>query len=108
MSSETAILYFANDIDLVVDQLRVAETGVFLGSATITASILNSAGTAITGADGISLTVENADEGRYRGRVESTASLSVDGSYAVRVTISSGSYNAEFNIPAECVRRGSS
>lgn len=106
MSDEQVVLFYANDNDLIIEGLELGESGAAIGDATITADILDSDGSAISGGSSLTISVENADDGKYRGRMESSASLTIGQTYTIRFTVSKDSYNAEFNIPARCERRG--
>lgn len=71
------------------DCMKLASTGSFVNDATVTFTLKNAAGTAITGADTISMTTQN-QSGRYDGTLESTVDIDIGTKYFIEITATRG------------------
>jgi multidrug efflux pump subunit AcrB len=74
-----------------VDKARSARSaGGYVNTATVTMTLYNSAGTAVTGASNLPLSYVTGTDGRYEGTLPSTLSLTPGASYLLVVTIDPG------------------
>ncbi len=83
-------IYISADNLVEWDGLKDASNGNYLNSATVTFTLKDSAGTAVTGASAIAMTYVALSNGKYQGTLESTVSLTEGGKYWLEVTATSG------------------
>lgn len=87
--SDTQVLFYLNDNLVEVLGLTNAATGAFIDSATVTCSLVDSAGSPVTGATNISL-ITLGSGGDYRGTIPDTASIERSDTYVAQITADGG------------------
>ena len=103
-----AYLYIGNTHSVELTGLRNPNTSpvTYLdGTATVTATIYNAAGTAVT--DGTcTLSYTAASEGDFIGYLSYAADVSINKSYKIRITVNDGSgKRARWNVRANTIYR---
>jgi hypothetical protein len=68
--------------DKLLDQLN----DQFVNDATVTFTVRNASGAAISGAENIPMPYRAGTNGRYRGLLLSTVELAIDGDYWIEIT----------------------
>jgi len=102
------VYYYKNDTLLELAGLKDEVTEAYINTATVTATVKNAAGTAVTGqAWPLTLSYVTASDGDYRGVLEAALSVAVGDRLTVEVTIDGGSgREAFFAIPVTVRQRG--
>lgn len=90
-------LWIDTDNAIRVRRLRDAVTGTAVADATITADVLDAAGTAV--AEGIAFEAVEGQAGDYVGTVPEATVLTVGAAYTVVVTIRANGYTVTYRIP---------
>lgn len=89
----------ANDQTLTLVGLRDADSNSYLNAATVTATLYDSSGSAVTGLNGITLSYVSSTDGNYKGYVESTFDPSPGVNYTLKVDATEGSVVGHWEIP---------
>ena len=84
------VVYLSNDNVIELNGLKNASTDAFLNSATVTFTLKDSAGTAVTDADTITMSYVASSDGIYRGTLIDTVSLSKNTLYTCEITANAG------------------
>ncbi len=101
-------VYIANDNLLVVDQLKNALSGTYINNATVTCTIVDSAGSPVAGQTWpLAVVYQAGSNGQYVGVIEDTLTLSETTSYIAKVDADGGSgLKGHWEIPLKAkVRR---
>ena len=105
------LLYLNEDMNVTWDaaSVTVAGTTTYLNSATVTYSITDAAGTAVSGGTG-TLSYVAASSGDYEGTIESsvlTSSNFTEGrTYLIDITLSQSGYNGFRRLVCRAAYRG--
>lgn len=84
----TDILYLQSDNLLEVTGLQNVATGAYINNATVTVTLVDAGGTAVSGQSWpATLSYVSGSNGDYRVTLEDTLSLSENGTYVPRVTV---------------------
>lgn len=86
-------LYVANDNLITWDKMTSSVDGSYINDATVTMTLYNSSGAAVTGAISVSLPYVSSSNGKYQGVIDSTVALVSDASYTLKITAVSGTKN---------------
>ena len=96
-------LYLGNDTLVTWDKMTRASDGAYVNDATVTMTLYDSLGVAVTGAINVSLPYVASSDGKYQGTIESTADIDDDSSYSLVITATSGSKNGQITL--DCVAK---
>ena len=105
------LLYIGEDMNVTWDaaSVTVAGTTTYLNSATVTYSITDAAGTAVSGATG-TLSYVAASSGDYEGTIESTvltaSNFTVGRTYLLDITLVQSGYNGFRRLECRAAIRG--
>lgn len=90
--SSTLTIYRNND-NLVQNPTPMTRSsdGAYVNDATVTMTLKDSAGAAVSGASGLSLTYVTDSNGRYQGTLPYTLSLTAGEDYTLEITGTTGS-----------------
>ena len=102
------VYYYKNDTLLELTGLKDEVTDAYINTATVTATVKNAAGTAVTGQSWpLTLGYVTASDGDYLGVLEAALSVAVGDRLTVEVTVDAGSgRDAFFAIPVTVRQRG--
>ena len=101
------ILYQSNDQTVEVDKLKDRLTGSYLNAATVTATLYDSGGSAVTGLNALALAYVASSNGKYRGNVEETFAPALGDNYEIWFTGNQGSSYFHLEIPVSVQARKS-
>lgn len=101
------ILYQSNDQTIEVDKLKDRLTGNFLNSATVSSTLYDSAGSAVSGLNGLALSYVSSSNGKYRGNVEQTFAPALGDNYEIWFEAAQGSSVGHWEIPCSVQARKS-
>lgn len=93
------VLYQSNDQTIEVDKIRDRLTGNYLNAATVTATLYDSAGSAVTGLNALALAYVAASNGKYRGNVEDSFAPALGDDYEIHFNGQEGSTVFHREIP---------
>lgn len=83
---EEVIIFIENDAFLEIDELHDGLVPAsYFNSATVTATLRDSAGAAVTGINGITLSYIAASNGKYRGSIQETFNAPIGGGYKLEL-----------------------
>lgn len=107
MSSQIT-LYVSND-NLVQNPtpMRRSSTGAYVNDASVTMTLKDSAGAAVTGATSLTLSYVTDSNGLYAGTVPFSVSLTAGAVYTLEITGTSGSVRAFWKLSVSVVDRSS-
>lgn len=99
--SNVNVIYTANDTVIEVKGLKNEVTGAFLNSATVTATLVDAAGSQVAGETWPkTLSYVTGSDGIYRATLPYTMSLAAGGRYEAQITANGGSgLRANFALP---------
>ncbi len=83
--------YKANDNLVELENLKNHATGAYINDATVTMTLKDQSGSAVTGATGLSMAYVTGSNGTYRATIPYTISCTSHRSYTVEVTADAGS-----------------
>ncbi len=96
----TDILYLQSDNLLEVTGLQNAATETYINNATVTVTLADASGTAVSGQSWpATLPYVNGSNGDYRATLEDTLSLSENSTYVARVTVLANGLKRYFESP---------
>lgn len=99
-------LYVGNSNAVFWDAMTRASDQAFVSDATVTMTlVVTSTGTAVTGAENISLTLLPNSNARYFGSIPSTASLTAGVPCTLQITATAGGKTGYRAIPTQIVNR---
>ena len=101
------ILYQSNDQTVEIDRLRDRITGSYLNAATVSATLYDSAGSAVSGLTGLTLAYVASSNGRYRGNLEQTFAPALGDNYEIWFDGNEGSSYFHMEIPVSVQARKS-
>jgi hypothetical protein len=90
--------YISSDNDVTVEELTIANTGAYANAATVSASILTSAGATVTDST-TTLTYVTESNGKYFGSIPSTVVLTDAANYFLQITASQSGKDITIRIP---------
>ena len=94
------VIHLANDTVVEVRGLMNEVSGDVLNSATVTATLKDAAGVAVTGASSLAMSYVTGSTGVYRVTLPYTLSLSPNGRYTLHIDANAGSgQRAHWEIP---------
>jgi hypothetical protein len=91
-------VYMGSDNDVTVDGLTIAETGAHANAATVTATIIDSAGATVSGSS-TSLAYVTGSLGRYFGSIPSTVVMTKDANYDLQIVASQSGKDVTIRLP---------
>jgi len=102
------VYYYKNDTLLELTGLKDEATDAYIATATVTASVKDAAGAAVTGQTWpLSLVYVTSSDGDYRGVLDKAINVAVGDRITVEVTVDAGSgRDAFFAIPVTVRQRG--
>lgn len=104
------VIYIANDNVLQLSSLTNGMTSALVGSATVSASLLDSTGTAIT-ATGITwpltMSAVAGATGNYRVTLPYTLTLTTGSTYTARIGVTAGTLHGRWDLPVRATARTS-
>jgi hypothetical protein len=91
MSIPTSVtLYQLNNQYVEIQGLKDVITGLFLNTETVTATLFDSTGVAVTGLSALAMPFEAASSGNYRGQISGTTFNPPLGTYSLKITSTNG------------------
>ena len=107
MSSQITI--YRNNDNLVENPTPMtrASTGAYVNDASVTMTLKDANGDAVSGASSLSLTYVTDSNGRYQGTIPYTVSLTAGAVYTLEITGTSGSTRAFWTLSVSVVNRTS-
>ena len=100
MAIDLEVLYIDNDLVVEVNGLQEPTESAYQNSATVTCTIQDRSGTAVSGVSWpLTLSYVAASDGIYRGTVDSTASFVEGAQYEAVITAVSGTLDAKWTVP---------
>ena len=100
-------VYISNDNLLEIANLRVASTGAFANSATVTVTVKDAAGSEVSGQTWpTTMDYVASSNGIYRAVLQDTMSLTESAKYTAEITAtSSGSIKGFWSLPLTALKR---
>ena len=96
----------ANDQTLKIVGLQNADTLDYFNASTVTATLYDSAGSAVTGLTSVSFSYVSGSNGNYTGSVSESFDPSIGTDYTLKIDASEGSTVGHWEIPVSVrVRR---
>lgn len=84
-------IYLSNDNLLEIDGLKNTATDAYINNATVTATLVDEGGTAVVGETWpITLSYVSGSDGKYRGTLKDTLSLTAGLGYTAQITADGG------------------
>lgn len=88
------------------DLMRRYTDDAYVSTATVTCTLKDAAGDALSGAENVSMPYVAGSSGRYEGVLPSTVALVLDTTYFLEITAISGGYTALRRVPVIAQYRG--
>lgn len=98
-----AHLFLGNDTSVELIGLNRSDTDAYVNDATVTFTLKDSNGTAVTGAENISMSYVSSSNGQYRGTLQDTVTLTNGGTYYLEVTATGAGFKGFWRF--ECLAR---
>ena len=83
-------IYMSADCLVSWEGMQNESTDAYINDATVTFTLKDSAGVAVSGAEDVSMTYQSATDGNYHGVLESTVTLTESAHYHLELTATSG------------------
>jgi hypothetical protein len=90
--------YISSDNDVTVEGLQIASTKAYANAATVTATIVDSAGSTVSGSS-TSLTYVTNSNGKYSGSIPSTVVMVEGTSYSLQIVASQSGKDITMRFP---------
>lgn len=100
-----SVIYHSNDNVVSIASLTNGMTAAAVTGATVTLSLLTSAGASVTGATGITMVASSGATSTYRGTIPYSVSLTTGGSYTAKIVVTAGSLHGQWEVPVTAVER---
>ena len=100
------VIYDANDNIVSLASLTNGMTAGSVTGATVVLRLLN-AGTAVSGATGISMVASTGAKSTYRGTLPYSLTLVTGTTYTAEITVTSGALHGQWEVPVRCATRTS-
>lgn len=82
-------LYVGNDLRVRWDRMTDELTGLYINDATVSFTLKDSTGIAVTGANAVSMPYVTSSNGRYQAKLAGTVSLTNGARYYLEISASS-------------------
>ena len=100
------VVYDNNDNIVTLSSVTNGMTAGSVTGATVTLRLLN-AGTAVSGATGISMVASTGATSTYRGTLPYSLTLVTGTTYTAEITVTSGALHGQWEVPVRCATRTS-
>jgi hypothetical protein len=100
------VVYDNNDNIVTLSSVTNGMTAASVTGATVVLRLLN-AGTAVSGATGISMVASTGAKSTYRGTLPYTLTLATGTTYTAEITVTSGALHGQWDVPVRCATRTS-
>lgn len=98
--TETTTYYYKNDMIIEVNGLKNAISGAYVNDATVTVTMVDSAGSSVVGETWpLSVGYVGGTDGIYRATLQDSLTLTVGNLYTAKVTAVGGGYQAYWETP---------
>ena len=87
------LIYINADNLIEYDGMRRASDETYINDATVTFTLKDSNGNAVTGATTVAMAYVSGSDGKYQGTLDSTVTLTENAYYTVEFTATSGTLN---------------
>ncbi|MGH8626450.1 MAG: hypothetical protein ACREYC_14670 [Gammaproteobacteria bacterium] len=100
------VIYLANDNLLELQGLTNAASGAYVNDATVTATVVDKNGANVAGGSWpLTLAYVAASNGKYRGTLQETLTLTEGQDYTAKVTVAGAGLTAFFEHPLRALKR---
>ena len=98
------VIYDNNDNIVSLSSVTNGMTAAAVTGATVSLRLLN-AGTAVSGASGISMVATSGAKSTYRGTLPYSLTLATGTTYTAEITVVSGALHGQWEVPVRCTTR---